>query len=215
MIPILTGFAAGGLHVFAGPDHLAALAPLAIEDRANAGRTGATWGFGHGIGVVVVGALGLMLRGLVDLESWSSWAEFLVGFLLVGVGVWAIRRASRLETHAHEHEHGGAVHDHVHTHDVENGGHTHAAFGVGVLHGVAGSGHLFGVLPALALPTAEAVLYLISYLIAAVAAMGTFAWALGAVTSRGGPTWVQRVMYASGAIALVAGLVWIVNSWLF
>ena len=172
MIPILTGLAAGGLHVFAGPDHLAALAPLAVEDRARAGRTGATWGLGHGVGVVVVGTIGLFLRGLIDVEAWSSWAEFLVGFLLLGVGAWAIRRASQVETHVHAHEHEEVVHEHVHAHTPDNGGHTHAAFGVGMLHGIAGSGHLFGVIPALALPTGQAVIYLVSYLIAAIVAIG-------------------------------------------
>jgi hypothetical protein len=90
MIPILTGLAAGGLHVFAGVDHLAALAPIAVEDPPKAGRTGAAWGFGHGLGVVVVGGLGLLLRGFVDVDAWSSWAEILVGFLLIGVGIWAL-----------------------------------------------------------------------------------------------------------------------------
>ena len=83
MIPILTGFAAGGLHVFSGVDHLAALAPAAVENPSGAVRTGVFWGLGHGIGVVIIGGIGLALRGLVDVESWSGWAEFLVGFLLI------------------------------------------------------------------------------------------------------------------------------------
>ena len=55
MIAILAGLAAGGLHVFAGVDHLAALAPLAVEAPSKAGRTGGFWGLGHGLGVVIVG----------------------------------------------------------------------------------------------------------------------------------------------------------------
>ena len=41
----------GGLHVFSGVDHLAALAPVAVADAQRAGRTGMVWGLGHGIGV--------------------------------------------------------------------------------------------------------------------------------------------------------------------
>ena len=80
------------------------------------------------------------------------------------------------------------------------------------MHGIAGSGHLFGVIPALALPTGAAVVYLVSYLVAAVVAMGAFAWGLGAVAARGGPGWVQGIMYASGVLAIAVGVYWIVGS---
>lgn len=77
---------------------------------------------------------------------------------------------------------------------------------------MAGSGHLFGVIPALALPTGQAVVYLVSYLIAAVLAMGGFAYGLGALAKKGGALWVRRLMYGSGLLAIGVGVVWIVNS---
>lgn len=212
MIPLVTGLAAGGLHVFSGPDHLAALAPIALQSPAKAGRRGAYWGFGHGLGVVIVGGVGLILRSFIDIDVWSKWAEFLVGFLLVGVGAWAIWRASRVEIHTHGHGHDEDSHDHVHSHDESGHRHDHAALGVGLLHGMAGSGHLFGVIPALALPTGQAVLYLVSYLIAAVLAMGGFAYGLGALAGRGGALWVRRLMYGSGILAIGVGVLWIFNS---
>ncbi len=212
MIPILTGLAAGGLHVFAGVDHLAVLAPIAVEEPSAAGRTGAYWGLGHGLGVGAVGLVGLLLRSLVDVDAWSAWAEFLVGFLLVGVGVWAVARARRLEVHDHPHEHPDAEHRHVHTHGRSKSAHQHAALGVGMFHGMAGSGHLFGVLPALALPTGEAVLYLAAYLLAAVISMSLFAFTLGTLTRRGGPKWIRRIMFGSGVVAMAVGVVWIATS---
>ena len=204
MIPVLTGFAAGGLHVFSGPDHLAALAPIALRNPVEAGKTGAFWGLGHGAGVLLVAALGLLLRGFVDVEAWAEWAEFVVGFLLLGVGGWALWRASNIEIHVHAHDHEGSPHEHVHSHGEK-----------GHRHGVAGSGHLFGVLPALALPLEQAVIYLIAYLVAAVAAMGGFAYALGALARRGGIGWVRGLMYASGGLAVVVGVFWIGASWPF
>lgn len=77
---------------------------------------------------------------------------------------------------------------------------------------MAGSGHLFGVIPALALPTGEAAVYLVSYLVAAVVAMGGFAYALGAMARKGGAVWVRRLMYGSGVLALGVGVVWILSS---
>ena len=93
MIPILTGFSAGALHVFAGVDHLAALAPAAVADPPSATRTGVSWGLGHGLGVLLIGLIGLVFRGFVDLTEWADWAEFIVGFLIVAIGVWAIWRS--------------------------------------------------------------------------------------------------------------------------
>lgn len=212
MIPMVTGFAAGGLHVFSGVDHLSALAPMAVESPSEAGRTGSIWGLGHGIGVVIVGGVGLWLRSLVDIDVWSAWAEFIVGFLLIGIGVWAIRRALRLEIHVHSHDHDANSHEHIHSHDPEDRSHRHVVLGVGIFHGMAGSGHLFGVLPALALPTNEAVLYLMAYLIAAVISMGVFAFLLGALARKGGSKWVTRLMFGSGILALGVGLFWVVNS---
>ena len=213
MIPILTGLAAGALHVFSGPDHLAALAPIAVEDPSRAGRIGGFWGLGHGIGVVIVGGVGLFLRSFVDIGAWSAWAEFLVGFLLIGVGFWAISRAGRVEIHDHQHVHNETSHKHVHPHEPDDRTHHHAALGVGIFHGMAGSGYLFGVLPALVLPTSQAVIYLVSYLVAAFAGMSMFAYGLGVLVRRTGSEWVTRLMYGTGGLAMAVGVVWVINFW--
>ncbi len=213
MIPILTGLAAGVLHVFSGVDHLAALAPLAVDDPSRAGRVGGFWGLGHGVGVAVVGGIGLLLRSLVDINAWSIWAEFLVGFLLMAVGLWAIYRAGRVEIHDHPHVHDDVSHQHVHPHEPDDRTHHHAAFGVGIFHGMAGTGYLFGVLPALALPTTQAVIYLVAFLVASVVGMSMFAYGLGVMVLRTGSEWVTRLMYGSGALAVVVGVFWVVNSW--
>jgi hypothetical protein len=215
MIPILTGFAAGGLHVFSGVDHLAALAPVAVENPDAAAKTGTYWGLGHGIGVVIVGGIGLVLRGFVDIDAWSGWAEFLVGFLLVGIGAWAFYRSRTIEIHGHSHEHDATAHEHLHAHDPGDTSHHHAALGVGILHGMAGGGHLFGVLPALALPTPQAVMYLLAYLVASVVSMGAFAFGVGRLAERSGTAWIKRLMAASGMVAVAVGVVWIVASWPF
>ncbi len=79
--------------------------------------TGAFLGLGHGIGVAIVGGVGLVLRGFVDLKAWSAWAEFVVEFLLIGIGSWATISSRRIEVHGHKHEHTDTVHEHPHVHD--------------------------------------------------------------------------------------------------
>lgn len=194
MLIVLTGLSAGALHVVSGSDHLAALAPLALGNRSTAVRSGATWGIGHGLGVVLVGLVAVALRNVVAAEWLSDGSEFLVGFLLLGVGAWAIRRASRLKLD-----------------EVEEHGHPHAALGVGLLHGAAGTTHVLGVLPALALSPGWAVAYLGCYLVGAVAAMTGFAATIGGIAQVGGPAAVRSLMAASGAVAMAVGVVWIAS----
>jgi hypothetical protein len=68
------GLVAGALHVLSGPDHLAAVAPLAADSTAGRWRAGFSWGIGHTGGVLVVGLLAVLLRGLLPLDSISSWS---------------------------------------------------------------------------------------------------------------------------------------------
>jgi NAD(P)-dependent dehydrogenase (short-subunit alcohol dehydrogenase family) len=50
MLTALSGVVAGVFHVLSGPDHLAAVAPLAASDRGRSVRAGWTWGAGHASG---------------------------------------------------------------------------------------------------------------------------------------------------------------------
>mgnify|MGYP003315356662 CR=1 FL=1 len=46
MLTILSGLVAGAAHVVTGPDHLAALAPIAVQEPARAAKLGFRWGLG-------------------------------------------------------------------------------------------------------------------------------------------------------------------------
>jgi hypothetical protein len=191
MLVVLTGMVAGLVHVVSGPDHLAAVAPLAVREHRDSWRSGARWGIGHSAGVALVGVLGFALRESLPLDRISAWSERLVGVMLIGIGLWALRRVLQVEVHAHRHEHGGSEHDHVHFHGpghehaapAAHGagkGHPHAAFGIGTLHGLAGSSHFLGVLPTLALPDwMSAGGYLLGFAGGTVLAMAGFSAFLG------------------------------------
>jgi len=215
LIP-LTGAFAGLFHVLSGPDHLAAVAPLAVSTRRRGWLAGWTWGLGHTSGVVAVALLAVLLREtLPPLDQIAAWSERVVGCALVALGAWGLRRGARIRTAPHVH--GRLAHDHLH---VQAGpswlrrlGHVHMAFCLGVLHGVAGSSHFFGVLPALALPTrVDAVTYIAAFGVGTVAAMSAFA----AVVSRAGarahtPRTQQAVMTATALAAIVVGGVWLMG----
>src|SRR5215471_6468590 len=111
-----SGLVAGGLHVVTGVDHLAALLPLSVGQRRRAFAIGAGWGLGHSTGVLVVGALALVLKQRIDLGAVA---------------------------HVHLHAHGpatrhalGAVPAGGHAGEVPSPPHRHhhTAFAAGILH---------------------------------------------------------------------------------
>jgi hypothetical protein len=216
MLIIFTGVVAGLFHVVTGPDHLAAVAPLALDGRRRGWIAGWTWGFGHASGVVVIALLGVILRELLPPVSvLSAWSERLVGVALIGIGLWALMRCARVAPG--QHQHGESVHNHVHVQAgprwIRRLGHPHASFCMGVLHGIAGSSHFFGVLPALALPsTSAAVLYITAFGVGTVAAMTIFAATIGSIAIRGvhGPRAHRAMMSAAALLAIVVGGVWMI-----
>ena len=113
MLTALSGLVAGVFHVLSGPDHLAAVAPLAAADRAHSLRAGWTWGLGHAAGVVVVAMLAVLLRdALPPVADISAWGERLVGGALIALGLWSLSHAARLRRSPHTH--GATRHEHVH-----------------------------------------------------------------------------------------------------
>jgi len=220
MIAAITGLIAGIIHVWSGPDHLAAIAPLAVRKPTGSWMAGARWGVGHSVGVGLIGLLSLWLRHLIPKDLISQWGERLVGIMLIGIGYWALRKALRI--HAHEHEHDGDRHIHLHAHTYNIAHekpaahvHTHAALGIGILHGLAGSSHFMGVLTALAFPTnAQAIAYLIAFGCGTVVSMATFSWLVGLLTSRWavGSEKIYRGLMSVCAIgAMAVGCFWLVH----
>jgi len=203
------GLAAGLLHVFSGPDHLAAVAPLveveadrpalsetlpreARRRRVEGWRTGLQWGVGHTIGVLLIACLLLLVREQLPLEAISVYSERLVGVALMLVGGWGVWKASRSGFKPHSH--------------------AGASFGMGALHGLAGSSHLFGVLPALAFATRiEAAIYLTGFGAGAIIGMTAFSAAMGLLSSRLSRRHSSGLLYASSAAALVIGGFWLVG----
>ena len=198
MTLVFAGFLAGFVHVLSGPDHLAAIAPYAVDGRSRAWRTGVRWGLGHATGALAVGLLVLVLREALPVEVVSAWGERLVGLALIGIGLWGICAALvRVSPRRGTHVHG------------------HAAFAVGTLHGLAGSAHLLGILPALALPSdVTAGSYLLLFGAGSVAAMGTFASLVGWISSRPGansPRSQSALLGVSSLVAVAVGVYWIIG----
>lgn len=221
MLAAMAGLIAGFIHVLMGPDHLAAIAPMTIDDRRRSWHLGLRWGIGHSGGVLLVGIGVLAFREVIPVTFISSISERLVGLVLIGIGLWALKKAFDTRIHAHPHEHDGTPHAHMHVHRDGHEvtaprphAHTHTALAVGTLHGLAGSSHIVGIVPALALPTTTmAALYLIAFGVGTVAGMVCFSGLLGWIVAR----WTMKgtqayrvMMTACAAMAIVVGGVWMI-----
>ena len=228
MLVVLSGLVAGFLHVLAGPDHLAAVAPLAVRSHRRAWLSGVRWGLGHSAGVMLIGVLAILFKSVLPIGQVSSVSERLVGVLLIAMGLWTVRQALRVEVHAHEHAHDGSRHGHVHFHGPSHAhpvseaapspehGHGHAAVGIGILHGLAGSSHFLGVLPSLGFAhVGQAVAYLASFGLGTVLAMAGFSALLGEVAGRWAlhtRHWYRGLLWACSAVAFAVGGWWLVTA---
>ncbi|MEM9141813.1 MAG: sulfite exporter TauE/SafE family protein [Bacteroidota bacterium] len=228
-IPLAAGILAAILHVISGPDHLAAITPLALETRKRVWRIGLFWGFGHLVGMLIVGLLFLVFRELIPLERISKYSEQLVGMVLIGIGAWALFRIfHRGKLHKHPHVHGGEQ-PYIHTHDHEHGPnglmheHNHnqslkqntwSSFSIGILHGLAGVAHFFLLLPVLGFENqVQAVSYILGFALGTLVAMSLYAYVLGQITrftekSRNSNV-TQNLRVIGGLFAIVVGLYWL------
>jgi len=109
MITFLTGFIASVAHVVTGPDHLAAVTPLAIDTRKKSWMIGLSWGLGHTIGMLLIGLLFILFKEFLPVEAISKHSDTVIGFLLIAIGCWAIVRIYI------RHHHGNKPHIHFHT----------------------------------------------------------------------------------------------------
>jgi hypothetical protein len=202
LLAAAAGLATGLVHVLSGPDHLAAVAPMAAGGRSVAPsrggwRSGLQWGLGHSAGVLLIGLLLLAVRERLPIDLISTYSERLVGAALVMVGVWGTWRARRMGDGRHSHPHGPAG----------------ASFAMGTLHGLAGSSHVFGILPALAFATrGEALSYLAAFGVGAIWGMTMFAAVVDRIAHRLDRRRIgasRGFLYGCSAAAVIVGGVWL------
>jgi len=228
--PLLAGIAASMIHVFTGPDHLAAVMPFAVEHRKSSWKIGLFWGIGHLAGMLLIGVLLMLFKQLIPFEAISASSEFLVGFVLIGIGIWTIyriRKGNKNHQHPHFHEEKDVFHIHSHDHAEEHiHKHQHStkenrgiigSFTVGVLHGFAGVAHFILFLPVLSFSSfSQSFGYIAGFGIGTIGAMTSFAVVVGyfAAKSKKGEkqNFYIYFRYTAALFAIVIGVYWIILS---
>lgn len=227
IFPLISGTLSSLLHVISGPDHLAAVTPLAIESKRKAWKIGLFWGVGHLAGMLLIGVLFLFFKNYIPVETISEHSEQLVAYVLIGVGAWALFRLfkdPKKHNHPHVHtEEGVFIHTHNHSHSDETKEHTHktqvkqsliSAFGIGFLHGLAGVAHFLLLLPALGFESQlESVTYIIGFAIGTIIAMTVYALVLDKIVSvtkqQNNELFFKGIRFAGGLFAVIIGFYWL------
>lgn len=197
---LFTGLAAGFGHVLLGPDHVAALAPFSVEAHRRAWVVGLRWGVGHALGIIAVALLFVSAADWLDLELLAGTGPYLVGGVLVAVGLWGLWHLQ----HSTDHFSHAAEPGHAHVHAT-------AALSIGTLHGLVGTGSTLAVLPAAGMHSwAESSVYLFGFGVGTVVSMMGIAWLLGVLAPREERSQAYRRAFVAASLAsLVLGIVWI------
>lgn len=198
------------------PDHLAAVSTLVSRERSGykAALLGAYWGLGHTLSLVVVGAALVLLRYEMP-ERVADLFELAVAFMLIGLGLRAIRTAAVLGTagpvRVHRHRWGVHSHSGLPAH-VHIGAWTFAQrpLLIGAVHGLAGS----GALTALVLTTLPTVVAQLTYMalfglgstIGMAALSGLLGWPLARLSTRASVA--RAISFIVGCLSTAIGLSW-------
>jgi ABC-type nickel/cobalt efflux system permease component RcnA len=144
---VALGFVLGIKHAIE-PDHVIAVSTIASQSKKllRSSLAGVFWGIGHTATLFIVGIILIVMKDKIP-EKWAMSLEFLVGIMLVYLGITTLR--SFKNKHVHKTEHDGEEHKHFHSHKP-NGEHEHThqhnnvdyfrSMLIGLVHGLAGSG---------------------------------------------------------------------------
>ena len=224
--PLFAGIIAAMLHVIAGPDHLAAVTPFAIESKKKAWKVGLLWGVGHLLGMLFIGVLFLFFKELIPIEKISEHSEQFVGIILIGLGIWIFFKIFKSEKH-HKHTHvhtknNPLIHKHEHIHNGEKThNHTHpnlkqgniASLSLGFIHGLAGIAHFLLFLPVIGFTSMlDSSKYIVGFALGTLLAMISFAIVIGRISDFSkkdhNETFFKGIRFAGGLFALVVGIYW-------
>lgn len=215
-----------GLRHATEADHVVAVGAIVCERRGwrDAVRTGALWGAGHTIAILLAGLLVLGLNVVIP-GPVTRFLEIAVAIMIIALGSAALARAlrSRSDVHVHVHAHGALEHRHLHFHEPEHehaqglvpGDHDHAMrrigmkpLAVGMLHGLAGSAALTLLVLAQIHSTALGMAYLLVFGLGSIGGMALMSLAISVpfAATVAHPGLNRGVRVAAGVLSMAFGL---------
>jgi high-affinity nickel permease len=205
---LVLGFLLGIKHAF-DADHLVAISTLVshYKNPLKAAFVGMFWGIGHTLSLFVVGIVVLLLRVNIP-EQVSLSFEFLVGVMLVILGIRAI--VTKTDIHAHNHEHDGLAHTHLHLDSDARHFHRHKrSVLIGMVHGLAGSGALTILVLSTISSVIAGIVYILIFGIGSIIGMSLMSVVFGLpfiLTKKKFPSFERHLGVGVGVISILFGL---------
>ncbi|MDX1439991.1 MAG: sulfite exporter TauE/SafE family protein [Rubricoccaceae bacterium] len=228
-IVLFLGFMLGLQHALEA-DHVAAVASLASRHTSlrRIVRHGWVWGVGHMLTLTAFAGIVLLSGGTVG-PHLATWLEFIVGLMLVALGLNVLYRLYRDRVHFHMHwHHDGKTHLHAHSHAEETvphaqspHDHTHdsrfplRSLFIGMMHGVAGSAALVLLAAGSLASPVEGLAYVVVFGVGSVLGMALFSAAIAVPLTASARllTWTNRgLQTAIGLGSSVIGVTIILDS---
>src|SRR4051812_16144404 len=214
------GFILGIKHAIE-PDHVIAVSTIASQSKKlwHTSLAGVFWGIGHTATLFLVGIILIFMKGEIPVK-WAMSLEFLVGIMLVYLGITTIFSFKNI--HVHEHKHDGDEHKHVHTHE-SSGKHEHKhqhkndtylkSILIGLVHGLAGSGAMVLLTMSTVKSVGEAAIYILIFGAGTVMGMLFFTTIIGIpfMLSKKRRTISRKLSFTTGAISTVFGIYYMYN----
>ncbi len=187
------------------------------------------WALGHGFILMLLSLFALLFKTALP-EKLSSLVEaWVIGPVMIGLGVLALYRAFTLYTHTHRHKHKKAEHKHPHValEPKEEHVHLHShsktkltlfnrSFGIGMLHGAAGTGGALAIALGLAADNVQMALTILAVesvgvLIAMLIYSLLLTYALRSLASRH-TLFLKGMNLLVGVISISVGVFWLYRS---
>ncbi|WP_212003695.1 hypothetical protein [Chitinophaga sp. HK235] len=200
LVPLFVdSFLLGIQHSFE-PDHVAAVSVLATGDNQQQRMRqlmwrSSQWALGHSLTLVMFGVFILILKSALSLHI-AGYVEFLIGPVMIWLGITAYRRNFAARQHTHVHAPTGSV--------------LSRSFWIGMLHGLAGTGGACTLAFTLAASDAYAavgilILQSIGIIVAMTGYSCLFALSVRRFSGRWKPS-VKGINYVVGTFSIVIGV---------
>jgi cytochrome c biogenesis protein CcdA len=207
-ITLSLGFILGLEHAL-DADHVIAISTIISENKSlkKSSIIGVFWGLGHTFTLLFTGLLVLSLAVSIP-QNLSLFFEFLVGIVLLILGIWVIRRALGKVGHIHPHSHNDKIHVHFHNHELDNHNHEHKSFFVGMVHGLAGSAALMLIVLSSINSVLEGIAYILVFGLGSILGMLIISTLIGlpfTFTSTRFKGLNQKIKLITGFLSIVLG----------
>ncbi|RFB15248.1 urease accessory protein UreH [Bacillus sp. HNG] len=206
------GFILGIRHAIE-PDHVIAVSTIASQSKKlwNASLAGVFWGIGHTVTLFLVGLVVILMKNEIP-EKWAMSLEFLVGIMLVYLGVKTIVSFKNTVIHKqHVHHHQTSM-EHEH-HNKHKGTSYLGSMFIGFVHGLAGSGAMVLLTMGTVKSVGEAAIFILIFGVGTVIGMLLFTTIIGIpfVLSKKRRTVSGTFGLITGAISTVFGVYYMYN----